>query len=179
MKKAAFRERYNQSPLDLDVVICHYYLADIGGIESWLYYLAKKYNVGQITVLYSIGSLNQVKRLSQYVNVIQYTGQKITCNKIIFTMTTYIPQELYENAKQKYLIVHCRYNKKYDYGFREIPTMDKVYAVSDAARDAFKELQEQDVFTLYNPLALDKPKKVLKLISATRLTQEKRRGKVL
>lgn len=173
MKKAVFRERYTQPPLELDVVICHYYLADIGGIESWLYYVAKKYNVGQITVLYSIGSLTQAKRLSQYVNVIQYTGQKITCNKMIFTMTTYIPQELYEGAKQKYLTVHCNYRSKFNYGFREIPTMDKVYAVSDVARDAFKELQEQEVFTLYNPIAIDKPKRVLKLISATRLTEEK------
>jgi len=33
--------------------------------------------------------------------------------------------------------------------------------------------QEQEVFTLYNPVEVDKPKRLLKLISATRLTSEK------
>lgn len=173
MKKAVFRERYTQQPLELDVVIYHYFLAEVGGIESWLYYIAKKYNVGQITVLYSTGSQEQIKRLEPHVNVIQYTGQKITCNKIIFTMTLFVPQELYDGAKKRYTIIHCNYNDKYDYGYKELPAMDKIYAVSNTARDSFAKLQEQEVFTLYNPVEVDKPRRILKLISATRLTQEK------
>jgi len=174
MKKAVFREKY-ESVLELDVVIYQEFVAEIGGIESWLYYVAKKYNIGQITLLYKRGSFNQINRLSQYMNCIQYTGQKITCNKIIFTMTVSIVKELYESAKKKYLIVHCnyKYNGIFNYGYAEIPKMDKVYAVSNVARDSFKKIQEQDVFTLYNPIEMDKPRKLLKLISATRLTEEK------
>lgn len=172
MKKAVFRERNNQV-LDLDIVIYVDYIAKIGGIETWLYYVAKKYNVGQITVLYRQADPNQLRRLEPHIRLIQFTGQPITCNKVIFTMTMNVIPELYKCAKERYIIVHCNHGKKYQYGYAEIPSMDKIYAVSDTAKECFKKIQEQDVFTLYNPVDVDRPKKLLKLISATRLTKEK------
>lgn len=172
MKKKIFRERNNQE-IELDVVIHATFLEKIGGIESWVYYVAKKYNIGQITLLYSRADDEQLKRLEPHIRTIQYTDQKIKCNKIIFTMAQHVVRELYENAKEKYLVVHANYGKVYLYGFEDFPYMDKVYAVSDTARDCLKRLTEQEVFTLYNPVEVDKPKKLLKLISATRLTQEK------
>ena len=51
--------------------------------------------------------------------------------------------------------------------------MNKIYAVSDTAKENFEKVQEQEVFTLYSPVEIDKPRKLLKLISATRLTKEK------
>lgn len=172
MKKSVFRERNNQ-PLELDVVIYTKFLEKIGGIETWVYYIAKKYNIGQITILYTRADSEQLKRLEPHINLIQYTGQKIKCNKIIFTMAQTVEPDLYENAKEKYLLVHANYGKVYNYGYEKFPEMDKVYAVSDVARDCLQKLTEQEVFTLYNPVEVDKPKKLLKLISATRLTQEK------
>ena len=172
MKKSVFREKYNQ-PLELDVVIYHTYIAKIGGIETWIYYIAKKYNIGQITVLYSQADDEQLARLRPYVNLIQYTGQSIKCNKIIFTMTISVVPDLYREAKERYAIIHCNYNDKFKYEYAEIPRMDKIYAVSDVAKESFKKVQEQEVFTLYNPVAPDKPRRLLKLISATRLTEEK------
>lgn len=178
MKKAVLRERNNQI-LELDVVIYARFLEKIGGIETWIYYIAKKYNIGQITLLYERGDLEQLKRLEPYIHTVQYTGQKIKCNKIIFTMAQTVVPELYENAKEKYLLVHANYGKVYEYGFEKFPEMDKVYAVSNVARDCLKKLTEQEVFTLYNPVELDKPKRLLKLISATRLTQEKGEDRII
>ena len=172
MKKSVFRERNNQV-LELDVVIHTTFLEKIGGIETWVYYIAKKYNIGQITLLYSRADEEQLKRLEPHIKTIKYTGQQVKCNKIIFTMAQYVVRELYDNAKERYLIVHPNYGKVYVYGFEKFPNMNKVYAVSDIARDCLKKLTEQEVFTLYNPVEVDKPKKLLKLISATRLTQEK------
>lgn len=172
MKKSIFREKYNK-PVELDVVIYHTYIAKIGGIEAWLYYIAKKYNVGQITVLYSQADEEQLKRLEPHVKLIQYTGQPIKCNKIIFTMTISVVPDLYYNAKERYAIIHCNYNNKFNYEYAKLPKMDKIYAVSDTARESFKKLTEQEVFTLYSPTEIDKPRKLLKLISATRLTKEK------
>lgn len=172
MKKKVLRERNNQ-PLELDVVIYTKFLEKIGGIETWVYYIAKKYNIGQITLLYYRADKEQLDRLEPYIKTMQYTGQKIKCNKIIFTMAQTIEPELYENAKERYLLVHANYGKIYEYGYEKFPEMDKVYAVSNVARDCLQKLTEQEVFTLYNPVELDKPKKLLKLISATRLTQEK------
>lgn len=113
MKKAVFRER-NNKPLELDVVIYTKFLEKIGGIETWVYYIAKKYNVGQMTLLYTSGDFEQLKRLEPHIKTIQYTGQKIKCNKIIFTMAQTVLPELYENAKEKYLLVHANYGKVYE-----------------------------------------------------------------
>ena len=174
MKKSVFRERNTPTKLDLDIVIFSKYVAEIGGIESWLYYVGKKYNIGQITVMYQIGNYNQIQRLSKYIDVIQYTGQEVTSNKIIFCNAQFIVPELYEKAKKRYLIVHCDYNySNFGWEFAEIPYMDKIYAVSETASKSFRRIQEQEVFTLYNPVEIDKPKRLLKLISATRLTEEK------
>lgn len=172
MKKSVLRER-NNKVTELDVVIYHTYIAKIGGIETWLYYIAKKYNVGQITVLYSQADEEQLARLRPHVNLIQYTGQKIRCNKIIFTMTISVVPDLYAEAKERYAIIHCNYNGKFNYEYAKLPRMDKIYAVSDTAKEKFKKVQEQEVFTLYSPVEVDKPRKLLKLISATRLTKEK------
>ena len=62
MKKKVYKEKYYQT-LDLDIVIYAHTIAKIGGIESWLYYVGKKYNIGQITVLYNNGSDTQIERL--------------------------------------------------------------------------------------------------------------------
>lgn len=172
MKKSVLRERNNKTT-ELDVVIHATFLEKIGGIETWVYYIAKKYNIGQITLLYSRADKEQLDRLEPYIKTLQYTGQKIKCNKIIFTMAQHVVPELYESAKERYLVVHANYGKVYEYGFEKFPDMDKVYAVSNVARDCLKKLTEQEVFTLYSPVESDKPRKLLKLISATRLTQEK------
>lgn len=177
MKKAVLRERNNQV-LELDVVIHATFLEKIGGIETWLYYIAKKYNIGQITGLYTRADPEQLKRLEPYIHMIQYTGQKIKCNKIIFTMAQHVVPELYESAKERYLIVHANYGKVYEYGYEKFPDMDKTYAVSNVARDCLQKLTEQEVFTLYSPVEQDKPKRLLKLISATRLTMEKGEGRI-
>lgn len=177
MKKSVLRER-NNKVTELDVVIHTTFLEKIGGIETWVYYIAKKYNIGQITLLYTRADKEQLDRLEPYIKTLQYTGQKIKCNKIIFTMAQHVVPELYESAKEKFLLVHANYGKVYEYGYEKFPEMDKVYAVSDVARDSLKKLTEQEVFTLYNPVEIDKPRKLLKLISATRLTQEKGEGRI-
>lgn len=178
MKKRVFRERNNQ-PLELDVVIYTKFLEKIGGIETWVYYIAKKYNIGQMTLLYNSADLEQIKRLEAHIKTVQYTGQDIKCNKIIFTMAQTVDPDLYRNAKEKYLLVHANYGKIYEYGFEKFPDMNKVYAVSNVARDCLQKLTEQQVFTLYSPTEIDKPRRLLKLISATRLTQEKGEERIM
>lgn len=180
MKKSVYRQRYTQQALDLDIVIFSRHIAEIGGIESWLYYVGKKYNVGQITVLYQIGDYNQIQRLLQEIDVVQYVGQEFRCNKIIFCNAQFIIPELYDNAKERYAIIHCDYKySNFGWEIAELPKMDKIYAVSETASKSFRKIQEQEVFTLYNPVEIDNPKKLLKLISATRLTEEKGLSRII
>ena len=67
---------------------CFYfrYINKIGGIEQFYYYLAKKYNDYDITIIYNDGDYNQIKRLSKLVRCIKYKGQKIKCDKKSMTI---------------------------------------------------------------------------------------------
>lgn len=143
----------------------------IGGIESWLYYLAKKYSQDYEIVLY-YGGIDQVQlhRLSKFIKCIKYSGQDVECDTAIYC---YDFMGLSTTKAKKYVhIVHA------DYANISIPVripdaIDEYYAVSKIAARSFSEITGKKCGVLYNPISLDSPRKVLKLISATRLTQEK------
>ena len=141
----------------------------IGGVESWLYYLAKKYD---FKVYYKEANAEQVKRLSQYVEVHKYK-EPIKCDKFFCNYGLDIEVE----AKENYEMVHCDF-KQVDFkplvydGFKYI-------GVSQLACDSFTELTGKECELMYNPIEIDIPKVgkyndgKLHLISATRLTKEK------
>ena len=57
------------------------YINAIGGIETFFYYLAKKYQDWNITIYYLDGDPKQINRLKQYVRVRKYEGEVIECDK--------------------------------------------------------------------------------------------------
>ena len=59
------------------------------------------------------------------------------------------------------------------------PKITKYIGVSQRVCDSFKELTGIDCELCYNPLSLDNPKKILHLISATRLTKEKGKDRMI
>lgn len=141
----------------------------IGGVESWLYYLAKKYD---FKFYYKEANAEQIKRLSQYVEVHKYK-EPIKCDKFFCNYGFDIEVE----AKEKYEMIHCDF-KQVDFkplvydGFKYI-------GVSQLACDSFTELTGKECDLMYNPIEIDIPKVEkyndgkLHLISATRLTKEK------
>lgn len=141
----------------------------IGGIETYMYELAKKYHKYDITVVYNDGDYKQISRLAKYIRVIKYNGAKIKCKRL-FVMyrcnldifeTDYIIQITHADYKEQ--------NLKPNKDVR----INEHYAVSKAVAKSYEELSGLETKVCYNPLSVDKPKKVLKLISATRLTKEK------
>lgn len=172
MKKSMYRELYNK-PLELDVVIYAKHIYAIGGIESWIYYTCKRYNIGQITVLYESADKEQLKRLDVVVNTLQYTGQKIKCNKLIYVAPIYMNQELHEGAKKRYLVNHCNYGNKDNKEEFELLELDGIYAVSDVCKESCKKKMPGEILTLYNPIEIKKPKTVLKLVTASRISVKK------
>ena len=152
----------------------------IGGVESWLYYLSKLYK--NMIVYYKTGDPKQIIRLMQNVEVHRYNGGTIKCDNF-FCM--YNP-DIIDNveAKEYINIIHSDYKEvKISPVVHEKFT--KTIAVSKRVADSYKELTGIDCEVIYNPVALDPPKPLLKLISATRLTREKgkermeRLGKIL
>ena len=61
-----------------------YYISDIGGTETFLYELAKKYKDIDLTIVYRFGNQDQLNRLRQYAKCVQYYGQEIECEKAFF-----------------------------------------------------------------------------------------------
>ena len=142
----------------------------IGGVESTFYYLAKKYQDYDITILYKTGDIAQIKRLQQFCLCKQYKGEKIKCKKIFFNYS----KDIIDNVKaESYEEVIHRDPLAVKEEWKIHPKINKYHGVSQLVCDHFKQLTGKDCELLYNPLVLDKPKKVLKIISATRLTPEK------
>lgn len=152
----------------MKIVFYMYKLNAIGGVESFLYYLAKKYH--NFIVYYSEADKEQVKRLSQYVEVRKYT-KPIKCDRFFCNYKCDIEVE----AKEKYHIIHydplnVGFGTFYEEGWKYI-------GVSEVACKGFKEITGHDIELIYNPVVIEKPKvkklEGLNLVSATRLTSEK------
>jgi glycosyltransferase involved in cell wall biosynthesis len=141
----------------------------IGGIETYMYELAKKYSKYDITVVYSDGDYKQIARLSKYVRVIKYNGEKIKCKRLFIMYKCNL--DIFET---EYIIqiTHADY-KAQNLKPNKDPRINEHYAVSKAVAKTYEEISGLETKVCYNPLSIDKPKKVLKLISATRLTKEK------
>lgn len=140
----------------------------IGGVESWLYYLSKLYK--NMVVYYKDGDPKQIERLSKNVECHRYINQKIKCENF-FCM--YNP-DIIDNveAKEYINIIHSDY-KEIRISPVVHPKFTKTIAVSKRVANSYEELTGIKCEVIYNPVALDKPRPLLKLISATRLTKEK------
>lgn len=145
----------------------------IGGVETFFYYLAKKYSdIADITVFYRNGEYSQIKRLQKLVRVKKFNNEKIKCKKLFINYTHDIID--YVDAEEYIEIIHGDL-KALNKAPRLHPKVTKYIGVSQKVCDSFKELTGKDIELCYNPISIDKPQKVLRLISATRLTKEKRK----
>ena len=147
----------------------------IGGVETYIYELAKKYSKYDITVVYSCGDYKQIARLSKYVRVIKNNGEKIKCKRLFIMYKSNL--DLFE-ADYIIQITHADY-KAQNLTPNKDPRINEHYAVSKAVAKSYEEISGLETKVCYNPLTIDKPKKVLKLISATRLTKEKGKDRMI
>lgn len=147
----------------------------IGGIETYIYELAKKYSKYDITVVYSYGDYKQIARLTKYVRVIKNNGEKIKCKRLFIMYKSNL--DLFD-ADYIIQITHADY-KAQNLTPNKDPRINEHYAVSKAVAKSYEEISGLETKVCYNPLTIDKPKKVLKLISATRLTKEKGKDRMI
>lgn len=144
----------------------------IGGVETYIYELARKYKDYDIAVVYKTGHPNQIRRLMKYVKVYKYKGGYIKCKKFFCNYETDIIDKV--DAKEYTQLIHAMF-KTNKITPRLNPKVDKYLAVSTIARDEFYELTGIEPIVCRNPLQItdDEKKPILELISATRLTPEK------
>lgn len=151
----------------------------IGGIETYAYELAKKYGKYDITFIYTddTSDIKQLARLKKLVRVKKYKKEDgiIKCKNLFVMYKANL--DIFE-AEKIYLISHA------DYEIQNLkPVVDdritKYYGVSKSVADAYKRVSGKDTEVIYNPITIEKPKKILKLISATRLTKEKGGNRII
>jgi len=146
-----------------------------GGIETWLYNIAKRWgSTHDITIYYDNADNKQLRRLQRLVRCEEYIGQDIEVDTAIWCYDFLGFNTV--KAKRKVHVVHADYGHRYNFnkGNELIPMVDEVYAVSLKAAASAERLFGRKVDVLYNPLSWEVPKEeAIKIISATRLTQEK------
>lgn len=147
-------------------------LNSIGGIETFFWNLGKKYGKDfDITLFYRSANSEQVERLSQFIRVKRFRdGMKIRCKRAFVCFNTDIMDSI--EADEYYQMLHGDYVSigvypQYHY------KVQKYISVSETVRDAYQKGRGEDSIVSYNPFVPVKPRKVLNLVSATRLTPDK------
>lgn len=145
----------------------------IGGVETYLFEIGLKYGKDyDLTLLTNHGDMQMLHRIAQNMRVITVRpDDEIECDVFMFGFSHEILQNV--KAKEYYQFFHG------DFVELKIPVhkleVTKRFGVS---ANTARTIAEKYPFTdgmevMYNPYTPKKPRKVLKLISATRLTYEK------
>ena len=152
----------------------------IGGTEQFLYEIAKKYHKYDIAVLYDDGEFEQLMRLRKLVRCIKREpGQKYYAKKAFFNFNIDAISQV--EAEERIFVCHAIYQRL---GYEppiDHPKISKILGVSKYAVEQIK-LQEETqnidkpVGLCYNPLTLEKPDRVVHLISACRLEDKTKGG---
>ena len=157
-------------PIKTQVLIYTSKTYAIGGIETFTYnFCMNMKDYYDIIVLYDDMDIKQINRLQKHVKVMKNdTSKQIFCDTLIVNrITDNNPPNV--EFKQKIQMVHsCKLER-----FYTIP-MDNDYTVpvSQAAYKTY-EIGIPNCHVINNMTYNSKPNKILKLISATRLTFEK------
>ncbi len=146
----------------------------VGGVETYCYEMGLKFGKDyDITVLYQNGDADMMNHIAEVARVIRYNpGDKIICDVFIFGWGHDILDHV--EAKEYIQTFHADYINRHLNPCHD-PRITKRFGVADNTTNGIREHYKwaKDIETMYNPYTVKKPKKVLNLISATRLTHEK------
>ena len=148
----------------------------VGGVETYCYEMGLKYGKDfDITVLYRNGDANMVNHISEVCRVLRYRpGDRIVCDVFIFGYGW--ERDMFDNLEAKEIIqtFHADYICRHLNPCND-PRITRRFGVAENTTKGIRDHYEwaKDIETMYNPYTPKKPRKVLNLISATRLTAEK------
>lgn len=159
------------------------YLTDIsiiGGVETFINELCKKYQDRDICVVYKTAHPNQLKRLKKYCHCYKLElNTKIKCKVAIINYDSTIINHLNEDAKV-YQVIHGDYSSGF---YDSIPGDKRVYkyiGITKYICETYPKVSGYNNIMLgYNPLTIDKNEKTLILVSATRLSKVKGKDRMI
>ena len=160
----------------------------IGGVETYLYEMVKKYHNLDICVCYKTADKNQLQRLKKLVPVYRVDETtKIFCDRAIINYDTSIIDQIDKNIwkenlkpgdkKGIYQTIHGDYsNPHYQALGIPIPTDDRLkgyITITHYSEKSFEKLTGIKPEFSYNPLSVESGEKPIILMSALRLRPEK------
>lgn len=152
----------------------------IGGTEQFLYEMAKKYHKYDLTILYDEGDLDQLLRLKKLVRCVRRKpGEVYYAQRAFYNFNIDAINQI--DADEHIFVCHAIYQ---ELGYQppiDHPKLSRIIGVSKYAKaeiEKQKKIQNVDkpVELCYNPLTLEKPDKVVRLISACRLEDKTKGG---
>lgn len=154
-------------------------ISQIGGVETWAYELAKKYNYLDIAVVYKTADPIQLQRLLNLVPVYKFDGQRIKCDVAVINYDTSIIPYIDANIGV-YSSVHADYeNPVYKCKCPTHPDVKEYICITKHIMDSVEKITgNKNLRLCYNPLTIETEKRPLVLLSATRLSKEKGRGRM-
>lgn len=158
--------------LKLKNVIYFPHVNVVGGVETYVYEMGLKYGRDyDITFLFRDGDSATLAKIAKVCRVIHYNeGDEIECDVFIFGWGYDILNHV--KAKEYIQTFHADYINRHLNPCND-ERVTKRFGVAENTTKGIHEHLGLDIETMYNPYTVKKPRKVLKLVSATRLTPEK------
>lgn len=146
----------------------------VGGIETYCYEMGLKYGKDyDITLVFNKGDPKMLRHIAETCRVIQYqNGDEIICDTFIFGYGRKILDHV--QAKTFIQTYHADYLSR-NLNPSSDPRITHRFGVAENTTRGIKEhyAWARSLETMYNPYTVKKPRKMLNLVSATRLTPEK------
>lgn len=165
----------------MKLILYHNNLLRFGGVDTFVYNFVKKMSDKiDILFLYTTADQESLKRIKQYVQTEEYNSNKKYICDICLCASAWgqYPESVIPKSGKYIQMVHADYDRAKEVGFvynKWHKTTEHV-GVSEHVCKVFRKLYPNEKITrIYN--ILDKKqetKPILKLVSATRVSKEKR-----
>ena len=144
-------------------------ISALGGIETYVYELVKKYSYLDIAVVSKSCHPDQAKRIKKYCKLYIHNGEKIDCKVAIINYDQSIISYINESAKI-YQTIHADYtNPIYTHKPHPHKRVESFICITKFLQDKMKDiLYPNKILLSYNPLTIEDTKPII-LVSATRL----------
>lgn len=150
-------------------------ISALGGIETYVYELAKKYGDYDIAVVSKKCDPQQAKRIKKYCKLYIWNGEKIKCDVAIINYNQDIIPYINKEAKI-YQTIHADYTNRLVYNHQPIPNkrITSFLGITKYLTEKMADMIKPNKIQLcYNPLTIDNEDKPIIIVSATRLHKHK------
>lgn len=150
-------------------------ISALGGIETYVYELVKKYADLDIAVVCKTIHPTQLDRIKKYCRVYIWNNEKIKCKVAVINYDQSIIPYINKDAKI-YQTIHADYTNEAVYGGRYPKPNPRIYRFIGITKYLTEKMSDKlkpnKIELCYNPLTIEDKKPII-IVSATRLHKNK------